>query len=132
MERVIFLTVLHWLFTLGSDRFCHKWHQEYVVQGVDGLAPHHRYRTMASSRVSSRTLSKKIYFICVRTSLQVSLSSSSTPRRSVVKKKEGKPSVSVVKARTIAPISKRWLWVLFSTTKAIPFAKRCGQVTWRM
>jgi transposase len=47
VERAIFLTVLHRLFTPGSDRSCDKWHRDYVISGVDGLSLHHLYRAMA-------------------------------------------------------------------------------------
>jgi transposase len=47
VERAIFLTVLHRLFTSGSDRFCDMWHRDYVINGVDGLSLHHLYRAMA-------------------------------------------------------------------------------------
>ena len=47
VERAIFLTVLHRLFTSGSDRSCDKWHRDYVINNVDGLSLHHLYRAMA-------------------------------------------------------------------------------------
>lgn len=47
VERAVFLTVLHRLFTPGSDRFCDAWHRDYVIHGVDGLSLHHLYRAMA-------------------------------------------------------------------------------------
>jgi transposase len=47
VERAIFLTVLHRLFVSGSDRYCDKWHRDYVINGVDGLGLHHLYRAMA-------------------------------------------------------------------------------------
>jgi len=47
VERAIFLTVLHRLFTSGSDRFCDKWRRDYVINGVDNLSLHHLYRAMA-------------------------------------------------------------------------------------
>jgi transposase len=47
VERVIFLTVLHRLFVSGSDRFCDKWHRDYVIKGADNLELHHLYRAMA-------------------------------------------------------------------------------------
>ena len=47
VERAIFLTVLHRLFVSGSDRFCDRWHQDYVIDGVDDLELHHLYRAMA-------------------------------------------------------------------------------------
>lgn len=47
VERAIFLTVLHRLFVSGSDRFCHKWHQDYKIKGVKSLSLHHLYRAMA-------------------------------------------------------------------------------------
>jgi hypothetical protein len=47
VERAIFLTVLHRLFTSGSDRCCDKWHQDYRIDGVDALDLHHLYRAMA-------------------------------------------------------------------------------------
>ena len=47
VERAVFLTVLHRLFASGSDRFCDKWHRDYIINGVDGLSLHHLYRAMA-------------------------------------------------------------------------------------
>ena len=47
VERAIFLTVLHRLFTPGSDRFCDAWRRDYVIHGVDSLSLHHLYRAMA-------------------------------------------------------------------------------------
>jgi transposase len=47
VERAIFLTVLHRLFTSGSDRCCDKWHRDYLIEGVDTLSLHHLYRAMA-------------------------------------------------------------------------------------
>lgn len=47
VERAIFLTVLHRLFTSGSDRSCDRWHRDYRIQGVDDLSLHHLYRAMA-------------------------------------------------------------------------------------
>ena len=47
VERAIFLTVLHRLMVSGSDRFCDRWHRDYIIDGVDGLGLHHLYRAMA-------------------------------------------------------------------------------------
>ena len=47
MERAIFVTVLHRLFTSGSDRCCDKWHRDYLIEGVDDISLHHLYRAMA-------------------------------------------------------------------------------------
>jgi hypothetical protein len=47
VERAIFATVLHRLFVSGSDRVCDKWIEDYAVPGVNGLALHHLYRSMA-------------------------------------------------------------------------------------
>lgn len=47
VERAIFLTVLHRLFTSGSDRACEKWHRDYVIAGLDNISLHHLYRAMA-------------------------------------------------------------------------------------
>lgn len=47
VERAIFLTVLHRLLVSGSDRSCDRWHQDYVINDVDGLDLHHLYRAMA-------------------------------------------------------------------------------------
>lgn len=47
VERAIFLTVLHRLMVSGSDRFCDRWHRDYIIGGVDGLDLHHLYRAMA-------------------------------------------------------------------------------------
>jgi hypothetical protein len=47
VERAIFLTVLHRLFISGSDRLCHRWRRDYVIEGVGDLSLHHLYRAMA-------------------------------------------------------------------------------------
>jgi transposase len=47
LERAVFLTVLHRLFSGGSDRAADRWRQDYRIEGVDGLFPHHLYRAMA-------------------------------------------------------------------------------------
>jgi len=47
VERAIFLTVLHRLFTSGSDRSCERWRRDYVIEGVEDLSLHHLYRAMA-------------------------------------------------------------------------------------
>ena len=47
VERALFLTVLHRLFTSGSDRACDKWRRDYVIEGADELSLHHLYRAMA-------------------------------------------------------------------------------------
>jgi len=43
VERAIFLTALHRLFTSGSDRACEKWRRDYVIEGVEDLDLHHLY-----------------------------------------------------------------------------------------
>lgn len=47
VERAVFLTVLHRLMVSGSDRFCHRWCRDYLIDGIDGLDLHHLYRAMA-------------------------------------------------------------------------------------
>src|SRR5215212_4684988 len=47
VERAVFLTVLHRLFTSGSDRAADKWRQDYQIEGCDDLRLHHLYRAMA-------------------------------------------------------------------------------------
>ena len=46
VERAIFLTVLHRLRVSGSDRFCHQWRRDYIIDGVQDLDLHHLYRAM--------------------------------------------------------------------------------------
>ena len=46
VERAIFLTVLHRLFSPGSDRAAEQWRHNYVIDGVDDLELHHLYRAM--------------------------------------------------------------------------------------
>ena len=46
VERAIFLTVLHRLMVSGSDRFCDRWRNDYLINGVDKLDLHHLYRAM--------------------------------------------------------------------------------------
>jgi hypothetical protein len=47
VERAIFLTVLHRLFSPGSDRAAEYWRQGYRIAGTDSLDLHHLYRAMA-------------------------------------------------------------------------------------
>jgi transposase len=46
VERAIFLTVLHRLMVSGSDRFCERWRQDYLIEGTQDLDLHHLYRAM--------------------------------------------------------------------------------------
>jgi len=47
VERAVFLTVLHRLFTSGSDRAAEKWKATLQIEGTDDLQLHHLYRAMA-------------------------------------------------------------------------------------
>jgi hypothetical protein len=47
VERAVFLTVLHRLFTSGSDRAAEKWKETIDIGGVSELQLHHLYRAMA-------------------------------------------------------------------------------------
>lgn len=47
VERAIFLTVLHRLMVSGSDRSCHRWQRDYLIDGTHHLELHHMYRAMA-------------------------------------------------------------------------------------
>lgn len=47
VERALFLTVLHRLFTSGSDRAAESWRRAYRIEGTEALSLHHLYRAMA-------------------------------------------------------------------------------------
>ena len=47
LERAVFLTVLHRLFSPGSDRAADKWRADYRIEGTETLSLHQLYRTMA-------------------------------------------------------------------------------------
>lgn len=47
IERTIFCTVLHRLFSPGSDRAAEKWLENYRIAGVEKIPLHHFYRAMA-------------------------------------------------------------------------------------
>ena len=47
LERAVFLTVLHRLFSGGSDRAADRWREDYRIDGVENLDLHHLYRAMA-------------------------------------------------------------------------------------
>ena len=47
LERAVFLTVLHRLFSGGSDRAADRWREDYRIEGAEGLELHHLYRAMA-------------------------------------------------------------------------------------
>lgn len=46
VERAVFLTVLHRLFSPGSDRAAEYWRAGYAIAGTETLDLHHLYRTM--------------------------------------------------------------------------------------
>jgi hypothetical protein len=47
LERAVFLTVLHRLFSGGSDRAADRWREDYAIDGSEELELHHLYRAMA-------------------------------------------------------------------------------------
>lgn len=47
VERAVFLTVLHRLFSPGSDRAAEKWKEDYKIEGTGKLLLHQMYRAMA-------------------------------------------------------------------------------------
>ena len=47
VERAIFVTVLHRLFSPGSDRAAERWMRSYALNGASALELHHLYRAMA-------------------------------------------------------------------------------------
>lgn len=47
VERAVFTASLHRLFVSGSDRGCIDWMESYAIDGVEELALHHFYRTIA-------------------------------------------------------------------------------------
>lgn len=47
LERVLFATVLHRIFSPGSDRSCVQWLSGYRIPGIEGAQLHHWYRAMA-------------------------------------------------------------------------------------
>lgn len=46
VERAIFLTVLHRLFSSGSDRAAEMWREDYLIEGTGELRLHQLYRAM--------------------------------------------------------------------------------------
>jgi transposase len=47
VERSIFLTVLHRLFSNGSDRAAEQWKEQYHIEGSEQIQLHHLYRAMS-------------------------------------------------------------------------------------
>lgn len=47
VERTLFLTVLHRLLSLGSDRSAERWREDYAIADLEGIELHHLYRAMA-------------------------------------------------------------------------------------
>lgn len=47
LERILFATVLHRIFSPGSDRSCFQWISGYRLPGLDEAQLHHWYRAMA-------------------------------------------------------------------------------------
>ncbi|MEK7778311.1 MAG: IS1634 family transposase [Chloroflexota bacterium] len=46
VERAVYLTVLHRLFSPGSDRAAERWCRDVVIPGAEDLELHHLYRAM--------------------------------------------------------------------------------------
>lgn len=46
VERAVFMSVLHRLFSPGSDRQAERWREDYRIEGTEELALHHLYRSM--------------------------------------------------------------------------------------
>jgi transposase len=46
VERAVFMSVLHRLFSPGSDRQADRWRGDYGIQGAEELQLHHLYRAM--------------------------------------------------------------------------------------
>jgi len=122
VERAVFLTVLHRLMVTGSDRFCDRWHQDYAIDGVDGiecsicigpwgfwaksLRTKRRQRPLprAAPRIASRRRSFFTGAICSAAWTWFS----SIPPRFTLKVQAETVSVSEASARIIARISSRW------------------------
>jgi transposase len=68
VERAIFLTVLHRLMVSGSDRFCDRWHRDYIIDGVEHLELHHLYRSMAflGTELSDQSKASRFSPRCVK------------------------------------------------------------------
>jgi transposase len=47
LERAVLVTVLHRLFSGGSDRAADRWREDYAISGVADVDLHHLYRAMA-------------------------------------------------------------------------------------
>ena len=61
VERAIFLTVLHRLFSPGSDRAAEKWKRDYKIEDADNLELHHLYRAMVWLGENYRNLEEKLF-----------------------------------------------------------------------
>jgi transposase len=61
VERAVFLTVLHRLFSPGSDRAAEKWKRDYKIEDADNLELHHLYRAMVWLGDNYQILEEKLF-----------------------------------------------------------------------
>jgi len=75
VERAVFLTVLHRLFSSGSDRSCDRWKRDYLIEGTDDLSLHHLYRAMAflGEQVEDQTESTPFAPRCIKDMIEEGL-----------------------------------------------------------
>ena len=119
VERALFLTVPHRLFTSGSDRAAEKWKEMIDVGGMEELQLHHLYRAMAwlgealgedqqfpaaqlAPRCTKNRIEEGLSAFCrgLFTSLDLVFL---TPRRSTSRAMVAKRWASTPTARTIGP-----------------------------
>ena len=61
LERAIFLTTLHRLFSPGSDRAAEKWKRDYRIEDADNLELHQLYRAMDWLGDNYQTIEEKLF-----------------------------------------------------------------------
>jgi len=66
VELTVSISVLHHLFTSGSDRSCEKWMTDYRIKGTETLSLHHFYRAMAFLGSPLEDQSGNKFLVCIQ------------------------------------------------------------------
>jgi hypothetical protein len=148
LERAVFLTVLHRLFSGGSDRAADRWRVGYRIDGVERLDLHHLYRAMAwlgeelaesqqdgATPFAPRCLKDVVEeeLFARRRDLFSTLDLDTTSPRIKSRIKSGGRAArrrdGAAFPKIIGPISIRCPWRFCSMATTGRFARRCGRAT---
>ena len=136
VERAIYLTVLHRLMVLGSDRHASRWHHGFSIPGAEELTLDHAYRAMiwlgeevADGRTTTDAIEEDLPTGIDRSCLAKYRSPSSIRHRCTSRAPVDRRWASSATARTIVRTLSRWCSAWFSTATTGRSPPSCGPAT---